>query len=173
MRPQQGDVKAVSHTGEDCIRVGEPRGFGLRGLVCRLSSTGQFISERKHPGLCAPPCGGLAARRLCLPQKKVKAKKKKVKASVCDVNYDPTPKIQSLASALAASSCGSRAFADTIQGKWAGGGGGLIHGCVSSGEGGGPDTGEGRWPEGRGSQAGRVHGGTWGVPPEGPGHPLG
>lgn len=84
-----------------------------------------------------------------------------------------TPKIQSLAYALAASSCGGRAFADAIQGKRAGGGGGLIHGCVSSGGGGGPDTGVGCWPEGRGSQAGRVPGGTWDVPPEGPGHPLG
>lgn len=85
----------------------------------------------------------------------------------------PTPKIRSLASALAASSCGSRAFADAIQGKWAGGGGGLIHGCVSSGGGGGADTRVGHWPEGRGRQAGRVPRGTWDVPPEGPGHPWG
>lgn len=69
--------------------MGEPGGFGVRGFVCRLSSVGQFISDREHPSLCAHPCGCLAARRLCLLQKKVKANKEKVKASVCDVNYDP------------------------------------------------------------------------------------
>lgn len=87
------------------------------------------------------------------------------------MNSGPTPKIQSLASALAASSCGDRAFADAIQGKWAGGGGGLIHGCVSSG--GGADTRVGHWPEGRAGRQAGSPGGTWDVPPEGPGHPWG
>lgn len=85
----------------------------------------------------------------------------------------PTPKIQSLASALAASSCGSRAFADTIQVKWWVGVGVSSMAVCPQEEGEGqtqePDAGLKEW----GSQAGRVPGGTWDVPPEGPGHPWG
>ena len=51
----------VSHRG-GLHQGGQIRGIWGLGLVCPLSSAGQFISEREHPGLCAPPHMGLGCQ---------------------------------------------------------------------------------------------------------------